>query len=202
MLNNYKKKGDFFDLIDIKNLFDDFNPPDNSFRIDWINLIKEISQKDINSVGCIHFTEHAYCDCSKFTFNAFEFYWRYSHYSEHLIKKLNNPYFDIIDYIKNFANIIGINDEPYMSYDNTFFYFENSELKVAYEVLLINPFDENDDGVQFLAFEGMNNNNYITVIDEYFSDRYLNYLHLPDELRKPLSKMTDDELNLIKIYLI
>lgn len=192
-------RGDEIDIKSVSNLFSDFIPDQSYKLIDWESFIDNESWKSARYSESIQASFHT-CDFSNISLLSFTFRFPYTQYEKYLDSKYSDMNFPILKYIENLANVLGIGDWPYFDFTETLFYFEHNKLKVAYEFLLVDPRDENDDGLMFLLVDEMKFEDYLEAIDDYFADRFIRYMNIPEELKKPLSKMDDDELEMLRMY--
>lgn len=115
----------------------------------------------------------------------------------------NEIKFPVVDKINAIASSLNVLNDPYDDYEETFYFDKNGLLKIARVLRLTDPCDEDDDGVDIILYEGMDDTLYDDIIDEFFNRAYIRYMaDLPDELRKPITKMTPDEYKVFLMYVI
>lgn len=185
--------GDQLNIDLIKELFRDYAPNNNIINWDNPEEIIRMYRMTISTVN--------YCDYAEIKLNSFYFHYPYDHYAHYLEKKLNSPEYPLLTYINKFAKILDMEDYPYYDFTATYFYIENGILKVAHEVIFVDPCNENDDGVSFLLFDNMKIEKYVEEVEKYFYDRFIRHLKLPDELKKPMYLMSEDEIAVFRMYL-
>lgn len=157
-------------------------------------------------------THNNYCEYSKISVDSFEFFWKLSSFETILTHLATANYsnvvdneikFPVVDKINAIASSLNVLNDPYDDYEETFYFDKNGLLKIARVLRLTDPCDEDDDGVDIILYEGMDETLYDDIIDEFFNRAYIRYMaDLPDELRKPITKMTPDEYKVFLMYVI
>jgi hypothetical protein len=153
-----------------------------------------------------------YCTYSEISVDCFTIFWRFESCERKLTQLASahcpqNPdgdiYFPILDKIYAIANSLHVQDDPFDDYEEAFYFDQNGLLKVARTLRLVDPSDENDDGVEIIMYEGMDESLYDDMINDFFYRAYIRYMcDLPDDLRKPITKMTADEYQVFLMYII
>jgi len=157
-------------------------------------------------------TQNNYCDYGKISVDCFSIFWRLSNCEQLLVSHASANHkiviegeiqFPVLTKIHDIAKILHVTNDPFDDYEEYFYFDLDGLLKVARIVRLVDPFDENDDGIEIILYDGMDDNAYDDVINEFFYQVYIRYMaDLPHELRKPLTKMNADELQVFLMYVI
>lgn len=157
-------------------------------------------------------TTNNYCDYGKISVDCFSIFWTHSN-CETILTQLalinhdnvidGEIQFSVLNKIYEIAEILHVTTDPFDDYEEYFYFDFNGLLKVARTVRLVDPCDENDDGIEIILYDGMDESAYDSIIHEFFYQAYIKYMgDLPDDLRKPITKMTDDELKVFLMYVI
>lgn len=159
----------------------------------------------------LHATNN-YCDYGKISVDCFSLFWTLSECEVKLTQLATKNHehvvdgeiqFPVLNKINAIAKVLCVADDPFDDYEEYFYFDANGLLKVARTLRLVNPFDENDDGIEIILYDGMNEDVYDDVIHNFFYEVYIKYMSdLPNELRKPITKMNEDELKVFLMYVI
>jgi hypothetical protein len=157
-------------------------------------------------------TYNNYCTYSEISVDCFTIFWKLASCERKLTKLAATHYtqnsdgdihFSILDKIYAIANSLHVQDDPFDDFEEAFYFDKNGLLKVARTLRLVDPSDENDDGIEIIMYDGMDDSLYDDIINEFFYRAYIRYMcDLPDDLRKPITKMTADEYQVFLMYII
>jgi len=153
-----------------------------------------------------------YCDTSEINVNCFHFFWPYDECNEYIksLALLNHEeiedgdvVFPVMKTIFKIATSLCVIDEPFYDFEDSFYFDHAGRLKIFRTLRLTDPCDENDDGVEILLYDGMDEHKFDKDIDHFFFYAYTKYITgLPEELKKPITQLTDDEYQLFMMYVI
>lgn len=141
------------------------------------------------------------CEHTEIIFQSFWFFWSSNQYNEYLNKLLNFPHFPIESYAENIEHILGIEKDSFSTYDESFYFDKDGQLKLLKNYHFIDAYDEYSDESSLLFYEGMNDDDCKNMINEFYFDNYICHLKLPPELYKPLNKLSSDEIEVLKMYI-
>lgn len=153
-----------------------------------------------------------YCDTSEINVDCFHFFWPYDECNEYVksLALLNYDHledgdvvFPVMKTILKIATSLCVLDEPFYEEEDSFYFDFEGRLKIFRTLRLTAPWDENDDGVEILLYDGMDEHKFDEDIDHFFFYAYTKYITgLPEELKKPITQLTDDEYQLFMMYVI
>lgn len=203
---------DFFQHKDYPKISKEYTVDDIKKFIDTITFTKDDKVYTTDEVMDNVVIHNNYCDYSKISVDCFTIFWQLESCERKLTKLAalhctqNNDgdiYFPILDKIYAIANSLHVQDDPFDDFEEAFYFDKDGLLKVARTLRLVDPCDENDDGVEIIMYEGMDDTLYDDIINEFFYRSYIRYMcDLPDDLRKPITKMTADEYQVFLMYII
>lgn len=157
-------------------------------------------------------TYNNYCHYSKISVDCFSIFWKLRSCERQLTKLATAHYnlgtdgdirFPVLDKIYEIATSLNVQDDPFDDYEEAFYFDKNGLLKIARTLRLSDPCDDCDDGDEIILYEGMNEHLYDDMINDFFYRAYIRYIcDLPDDLRKPITKMTADEYQVFLMYII
>jgi hypothetical protein len=153
-----------------------------------------------------------YCEHSKVSVDCFDIFYTFSKYEDILVKEATKNYknvvdgnivFPVMDKINDIAKSLHVLDDPFDDYHETFYFDHDGLLKIARRLCLTDPCDENDDGIDIILHDNMVESDFDEIIHEFFYKSYIRYMcDLPEELRKPITKMTPEEYQVFLMYII
>lgn len=153
-----------------------------------------------------------YCDTSEINVDYFHFFWPYDECNEYIksLALLNyddledgDVVFPVMKTILKIATSLCILNDPFYEEEDSFYFDHDGQLKIIRTLRLADPCDENDDGVEILLYDGMDEHKFDEVIDHFFFYAYTKYITgLPEDLKKPITQLTDDEYQLLMMYVI
>lgn len=157
-------------------------------------------------------TYNNYCSYAKISVDSFTIYWRIESCERQLTKLASTYYplgpdgeirFPILDKIYAIATSLHVEEDPFDDYEEAFYFDKNGLLKVARTLRLVDPCNDNDDGEEIIMYEGMDESLYDDMINDFFYRSYIRYMcDLPDDLKKPITKMTPEEYQVFLMYII
>lgn len=197
---SYPKLSENYSIEKIKKLMVNFNCPENieKYSID-------------NAMSNLRLSNH-YCDNTEVSVDCFYFNWPYSDCNNYMkqLALLNYSHlvdddieFPVMATIERIAQDIHVQHDPYAEIDDNFYFDHDGLLKIVRTLRLSDPCDENDDGVEIMLYENMDSSKFDDIIHDFFYYAYIKHMgDLPEELRKPITKMTDDEYQVFMMYVI
>lgn len=157
-------------------------------------------------------TYNDYCSYSKISVDCFTIFWKFESCERKLTQLVASTsslnvngeiHFPVLDKIYAIANSLHAQDDPFDDYEEAFYFDKNGLIKVARTLRLTDSCNEDDDGVEIIMYEGMDETLYDDMINEFFYRAYIRYIcDLPEDLRKPITKMTADEYQVFLMYII
>jgi len=198
---DYPKISGEYTKADIKTFMSTLNLTDDKGTVYTIDEIME---------GVV--TYNNYCSYAKISVDAFTIYWRISNCERQLTKLASVYYpqgpdgeikFPVLDKIYAIATSLHVEEDPFDDYEEAFYFDKNGLLKIARTLRLVDPCDDNDDGDEIILYEGMDETLYDDMINDFFYRTYIRYMcDLPDDLKKPITKMTPEEYQVFLMYII
>jgi len=203
-------KHDFYQYTNYPKISKEYTIDDIRKFIDTITFTKDGKVYTTDEVMGNVATYNNYCEYSKISVDCFTIFWQLESCERKLTQLAaahctqNNDgdiHFPIMDKIYQIANSLNVQDDPFDDYEEAFYFDKNGLLKVARTLRLTDCCNEDDDGVEIIMYEGMDDTLYYEMIEEFFNRAYIRYMpDLPDELRKPITKMTPEEYKVFLMY--
>lgn len=176
-------------LHKIVDLFKNFEPAQNLNPADWLG------------VDFININRYS-CDVSNVVFETFTLRWPKYDFRYYLSNKFDDIICSTEQHIRHIEDVLGISQDSFSIYEEYFYFDLNGDFKVLREYAFQNAYDENADSTNILIYENMNINEVLPEIESFYKETVTDYMHLPEELNKKFSELSEDEIQLLRMYII
>lgn len=176
-------------LYKIVDLFKDFEPAQNLNPADWLG------------VDFININRYS-CDVSNVVFETFSLRWPKHDFRDYLSHKFDENICSTEQHIQHIEDVLGISQDSFSIYEEYFYFDLNGDFKVLREYAFQNAYDENADSINILIYENMNINEVLPEIESFYKETVTDYMNLPEELNKKISELSEDEIQLLRMYII
>lgn len=141
-------------------------------------------------------------------------YFKYNNSNEINSEIINNCYLEInkldnnYEMLEHFRRTLSyfetlINFEPAIDFKTKYFKIEDNKLKSVCELFIFDPWNEDDEGVEIIIYEGYDKKLIYNLIESFFDDMFEKYFKkIMSIYNKKLSNLSKKEKKIIHMLLI